>query len=150
MNPVTHLALSWLSVLGGSVAFSNWHHALTHGLFAAAVTTAVCVLLARRKLTTALLALAAFHLHLLCDLFGSGGDWTIRYLYPLSPVELYSPLHWDVNSWPNFVITLAALAAIAAIGVRNGRTVLETFLPVKVDRAVIETLRRRFARKEGR
>ena len=171
MQAITHLSISWLvgcrletrrdrvlvawagvvpdldalTVLGGRLAFANWHHVLTHGILAALATTAICAAAARRRAATMLLALAAFHAHLLCDFFGSGYDWTIRYWYPFSPLEISSPLKWNLESWPNFAITLAALAAIAFVGIRSGHTFVETLLPAKIDAALVKTLRRRFA-----
>ena len=46
-------------------------------------------------------------------------------------------------------ITLAALALIAWIGVVRGYTFVETFAPARADAAVVEVLRRRFARQKG-
>ncbi len=170
MNPVTHLSLSWLagyglenrrdralvawsgvipdldslSLLGGRLAYANWHHVVTHGLFAAVATAAVCSALARRRLATAAFALVTFHLHLLCDLVGSGYDWTIVYWFPLARTEYRSPITWNLESWPNVVITLTALLAIGLVGVRRGRTFVEVFAPLRFDHAIVAALRVRF------
>jgi membrane-bound metal-dependent hydrolase YbcI (DUF457 family) len=53
--------------------YFRYHHAWTHGLPAAIVAAAMAACLAARKLRTALLVFAAFHLHLLMDLVGSRG-----------------------------------------------------------------------------
>jgi membrane-bound metal-dependent hydrolase YbcI (DUF457 family) len=69
--------------------YFQYHHALTHGLPAAALCALLVFAAARRRLRTALLAFASFHLHLLCDLAGSRGPdeadiWPIAYLQPFS------------------------------------------------------------------
>jgi hypothetical protein len=102
-------------------------------------------LLARRRWLTAILTFFAVQFHFLGDLVGSGGDWAIPYFFPLSDWELVSPIHWNLDAWPNLAITLAALLAIGIIGVRNGYTIVEVFLPRRADQAVVEALRRRFA-----
>lgn len=98
MQPPIHLAISWLvghrlperrdrrlvtwagvlpdldavSLLFGAGAYSTYHHVITHGIVAAVVIAAVWYALARERMETVLLSLVAFHLHLLCDLVGSG------------------------------------------------------------------------------
>ena len=170
MHLPTHLAISWLigqglpgrrdrrlvawagvvpdldalSLLAGAGAFSRFHHSMTHGIVAAVIVTAVCPVLARARLRVAGLALLAFHVHLLCDLPGSGVDWPIAYLWPFSGMEWVTPYGWPQASWQNVLITVVVLFCIGWIGVTRGRTVAETFLLVRMDRAVIEALRRRF------
>jgi membrane-bound metal-dependent hydrolase YbcI (DUF457 family) len=166
----THLAISWLvgaalperrdrvavawigalpdidalSALGGRMAFAQWRHTIAHNLWFAALAAVAAGALARSRGPTAALAFAAIHVHFLCDLLGSGGDWGIPYLWPLSTWIFVSPLRWPLNSWQNPAITAAAFAAIGAAGVRRGRTVVEAFAPAVVDRAVVQTLQRRF------
>jgi membrane-bound metal-dependent hydrolase YbcI (DUF457 family) len=170
MHPPTHLAISWLigqglserrdrrlvawagvvpdldalSLLAGASAFSRFHHSVTHGIVAAAVVSAACAVLARRRRRAAGLALGAFHVHLLCDLLGSGVDWSIAYFWPFSSREFVTPYGWPLASWQNLLITVAALLVVGWIGVTRGRTFAETFLPARADRAVVEVLRRRF------
>ncbi len=173
MHVPTHLALSWLighglaerrdrrlvawagvapdldglTILAGGEAFKHYHHILTHGIVAAVVVTVAFTALARDRLKVAVLALLAFHFHLLCDLLGAGRDWPIVYLLPFSHYEYFTPYGWPLASWQNATITVAALMAIGWIGVVRGRTIAETFLPAKADLAVVEVLRRRFARR---
>jgi hypothetical protein len=69
--------------------YARYHHCLLHGAPGAVVIMAVLVCFAQRRGRVAILALLAFHLHLLCDLIGSRGPdavdkWPIYYLAPLS------------------------------------------------------------------
>ena len=172
MHPPTHLALSWLAgcrlstrrdrvlvawaglapdldgltLLAGVDAYGRWHHVLSHGLAAALVCAALVAMWAHDRVKTALLALAAFHLHLVCDLLGSGREWGIFYLYPLGDFEYFSPVGWSLASWQNMAVTAVALLAIGWQGLTRGRTFVEAFLPRAADAAVVEVLRRRFAR----
>ena len=106
-----------------------------------------CPPLARDRLKVALLSFAAFHLHLVCDLVGSGAEgqpWPIVYLWPFSRHEtIFLFFHgWDLASPQNAIVGLAAFAATAWIGVRYGRTFAEAFLPARADTAVVATLRK--------
>ena len=170
MHPPVHLAVSWLvghalperrdrrlvawsgvvpdldalSLLGGAAAYSQYHHVLTHGVVAAVVGTAMWAALARQKLKVAVLAFLAFHVHLLCDLLGSGGDWAVVYFYPFSRREFLTPYGWPLASPQNAVVWLVAVAAIIWAGLARGRTFAETFLPARADAAVVKTLRKLF------
>ena len=175
MHLPTHLAISWLigqglperrdrrlvawagvvpdldalSLLAGAGAFSRFHHTVTHGLVAAVILTAVCAAMARDRLRVAGLALLAFHVHLLCDLLGSGVDWSIAYRWPFSGMEWVTPYGWPLASWQNMLITVVALFCIGWIAVTRGRTFAETCLPARADRAIVEALRRRFSSLRG-
>jgi len=142
--------LDGLALLAGADLYARWHHVLTHGLVSAIVTTAVCAAFARARRKVAALSFAAFHLHLVCDLLGSGVEWSIAYLYPVSAHEFATPFGWPLDSWQNAAVTAAALAACAAVGVRRGYTVTESFLPVRIDREVVGVLRSRFGAKGAR
>jgi hypothetical protein len=174
VNPIVHAELSWLaaqalphrrdrllvvaaglapdadglSIVAGAASYDRWHHVVAHGVAAAAVVTAVCAGLARRRLSTALLALCAFHLHLLCDLAGSGVGWSIFYLWPWSRTEWSWSGGWELEAWPNQVIgALATLACLwTALPLR--RTVFE-IASVRLDRQVVETVRRWCSRAEA-
>jgi hypothetical protein len=169
MHPQSHLIVSWLvgcrlrewrdrflvawsglapdldglTALAGEEAFGRWHHTLTHGLPFAVCVATVAVCFARQRLTVTLLSLAAFHLHLLCDFLGSGLPWGIVYLYPLSDHEYFSPDGWSLVSWQNVGITVLALVSCGHVALRHGRTFVEALLPRRVDRAVVEVIRRR-------
>jgi len=171
LHPQSHLILSWgvghrlaarrdrvlvawagmapdldgLTLLAGEDAYGRWHHLLTHGLAAALLFAVLASSLGREKLRVAMLALLAFHLHLVCDLLGSGREWGIVYFYPVSAAEYHFTMGWPLASWQNVAITAAALAACAWIGITRGRTFLEACAPRRLDEAVVETLRARLA-----
>ena len=170
MHPSSHLIVSWLvgqhlperrdrllvayagvapdldglSLLAGVDAYGQWHHVLTHGLMGATLVAVCTARLAKDRLRACLLALLAFHLHLLCDFFGSGHGWGITYWYPFSTHEYLAPVQWDLNAWPNVAATMMALAVSGWLAVRHGRSVAETVLPARWDAVIVETLRNRF------
>ena len=96
---------------------------------------------------TALLSLAAFHTHILGDIAGSkgpdGGQWAIPYLWPLSEWRWTWSGKWELNAWPNFAITLFALAVTFILAVKRGYSPLEMFSQ-RADHRFVETLRNRF------
>lgn len=174
MNPIVHAELSWLgaqkltdrrdrvlvtlggvlpdldglTLLGGEDLYGQWHHVLTHGLWSALAISTALALLAKRKLAVFGLAFAAFHLHLLCDLLGSGPGWPIYYLWPLNRDQLFWSGQWDLASWQNSVIGMGATLAVLACALPLGRTAVELF-SVKVDAKVVATLRKRFSRERA-
>lgn len=169
MNPIVHAELSWLMTLrlrerrdrvlvtcaglapdldglvlvGGEELYARYHHVLFHGYVGALITAAVCTALARQRGWVALLSLAAFHLHLLCDLAGSGPGWGIHYFWPGSMHEWFWKGQWNLASWQNSVIGLVATLACLACALRWRRTAVELLSP-RWDTEVTRTLRRRF------
>ncbi len=178
MHAPIHLALSWLvasrlperrdrvlvtwagvvpdadafSYFFGIEAYSEYHHVLTHGILAAAVVSVAFALFGRQRLKVLWLSLATFHLHLLCDLVGSGAHgepWSIAYLWPFSRREIIAPYSWDLASPQNAFVWLGAIAFTIWIALRYGRTFAETFLPARADAAVVRTLRQIFVRSRA-
>jgi inner membrane protein len=171
MNPIVHAELSWLlaqglrerrdrllitcaglapdldglALLAGEEAYSRYHHVLFHGYVGALVTVGVCAFLARRRMAVALLAAVAFHGHLLCDLAGSGPGWPIHYFWPTDMKPWSWSGQWNLASWQNSLIGLAATLACLACALPFGRTLVEAFSP-RWDAEVVKTVRRRFAR----
>lgn len=177
MNPVVHAELGWLSaqslrtrrdrvlvtlagvapdldglsLLAGQEAYATWHHVLTHGLLAALGICGGLASLGVERWRTFLLCLAAFHLHLLCDLAGSGdfalggSGWPLLYAWPFSRAELSWSGQWDLVSWQNTLVGLAATVACLVVSLAKGRTAVELF-SARADAAVVETLRRRLGR----
>ena len=133
--------LDALSLLGGAGAYSEYHHVLTHGVVAAVVGTAIWTACARQRWKVLGLSFLAFHIHLVCDLLGSGRDWPIVYFYPFTRHEFYTPYGWPLASPQNAVVWLAAVALTIWIGITRGRTFAEAFLPARADAAVVKALR---------
>lgn len=171
MNPIVHAELSWLgaqglkskrdrllvtvagvipdldglTLLAGQEAYGKWHHVVTHGALSAVLLSGLLCLFAEKKRAVFLLGLAAFHLHLLCDLAGSGPGWPISYLWPFSPREWFWSGQWNLASWQNSVIGMSATVAVLACALPLGRTMVELF-SVKADAQVVAALRKRFSR----
>ena len=141
------LDLDALSLFAGTAAYSQYHHVLTHGVMAAIVGTAIWTALARRRFQVLIGSLVTFHLHLVCDLLGSGRDWPIVYWFPFSRSEFMTPYGWPLASPQNGLIWLGAVAATIWIALKRGRTFGETFLPARADAAVVSTLRKLFHRE---
>jgi len=129
--------------------YAAFHHVLAHNLTAGIAVALAAFALARRRTACAALALVAFHLHLLGDLVGSAGPggflWTLSYLYPFSERTFVWLGQWELNAWPNLVITALLLVAAGAAAVRRGRSPLE-LVSLRADAALVAALRRRFAR----
>ena len=131
--------------------FSRYHHQL-HNLGFAIVTFGLAFAIAR-TCRSAGLAFVAFHLHLLCDLAGArgpdGDQWPISYLMPFSDRWQWAwSGQWALNAWPNFVITAALLIATLYLAWERGFSPLE-FVSRRADAAFVETLRRRFPRRQA-
>ena len=111
----------------------------------AALVAVTAATLAKDRLRVFVTTLIAFHLHLLCDFFGSGYGWGLTYWYPFSTREYTSPIQWDLNSWPNVLATALALALSGWLAVRHWRSVAETVLPARCDAVIVQTLKNRFS-----
>lgn len=134
--------------------FATYHHDL-HTLPFAVVCSALALLaLGRgatvfRRILTAGLVFLSFHLHVLCDVLGSRGPdghaWPIHYLEPLPvDLELVWSGQWELNAWPNFLLTGVLLVLAFVLAVRRGYSPLGIFSS-RIDLAFVRTLRARFA-----
>ena len=128
--------------------YTDYHHVLAHNLPAALIVSALAFAIANRRALCAGLVFVSFHLHLLGDLVGSAGPggsiWSISYLYPFSKHAFAWQGQWELNSWPNILITLALLGGIAVLAVRRGRTPVE-LVSTRADAALVHALQQRFA-----
>ena len=127
--------------------FSQYHHQL-HNLGFGLLVAGFCFVFANHKLTTGLLALLSFHLHLMEDLVGARGpdgyQWPIPYLLPFSQkVQLTWGGQWALNAWPNFVITFLLLLVTFYLARSTGHSPLE-MISARADKAFVAILRRRF------
>jgi len=130
--------------------WSMYHHVFGHNLPFGLVLAGAAWALATRRWITAGLVLLSFHLHLLGDLLGARGpdgyQWPIPYFYPFfRSVELKWSGQWALDAWPNTVLTLALLAATLFLAVQRGFSPLE-MISGKADRALVDTLKRRFSK----
>jgi hypothetical protein len=107
--------------------YSKYHHVLCHNLGFGLLLVVTTVFISVRRWMTAFLVMVVFHLHLLGDLVGSRGpdnyQWPISYLYPFSDrLKLIWAGQWELNAWPNILITALLLAATVYIFRKNGRS----------------------------
>jgi inner membrane protein len=135
--------LDGLSILGGMEEYSKWHHAVGHGLLWAFITIMLCSVLAGDRVKVAVLAFTVFHLHLLCDLLGSGLDWPIQYWWPINDTWYVTPYGWEFDSWQNWIIAIALLLMTVRLALTTGHSFAESFLTSQQDREIVQTLRRR-------
>jgi inner membrane protein len=129
--------------------WSEYHHVVAHNLpFGLLVAGAVAGITRRPRI--AALALLAFHLHLLCDLIGSRGPdghpWPIAYLFPFSRSAGWAvPWQWELNAWPNVLLTVVLLTFALRHAARSGQSPLG-LLSDRANRALVAALRNRFPR----
>ena len=128
--------------------YSQYHHVLCHNLGFGLLLAAAVIVFSVRKWMTALLALTAFHLHLLGDLAGSRGpdsyQWPIPYLFPFSAHwKLTWDGQWELNAWPNILVTLLVLGITLYLAWKRGRSPLE-MISRKADNAFVAGLRKIF------
>ena len=133
--------------------FTDYHHFLCHNLPFCLLYTGIAVLLASRRILVGVLCFLGFHLHLICDLLGGRGpdghQWPIHYLAPFSKVwEWAWSGQWQLNAWPNFAVTIAALAVTFLLAYKRGYSPLEILSPA-ADRKVVGTIRTRFGHPQA-
>ena len=127
--------------------WSSFHHSF-HNILFAAVVSLVCLALAKRRYVTAGLAFLAVNLHYLCDIAGSRGPdgyhWPIPYLMPFSDKwQLSVPWQWELNAWPNVLITAGLMALAIYYAWRRGYSPVGLFSQ-RANKAFIAMLRARF------
>ena len=128
--------------------YSKYHHVLGHNLGLGLLLAAVVFSLGIRRWVSAVLALVAFHLHLLGDLVGSRGpdgyQWPIPYFFPFSTDwTLTWEGQWGLNAWPNILVTLLIAGIILYLAWKRGHSPLE-MISLKADAAFVAKLRKRF------
>ncbi len=127
--------------------WTDYHHVLGHNLLLGLIAALGGAALAQRRWKTAALSFLTFHLHLLCDILGARGpegyQWPIPYLYPFSDSwQLAWEGQWELNAWPNVVITIFALGCMFFMAWNRGYSPLE-MLSSNADQAFVQTLRNR-------
>jgi len=133
--------------------WSSYHHVLCHNIGFYILIAMATFFLATRRWVTSLLVFVSFHLHLLCDLLGSKGpdgyQWPIPYLLPFSDSwQWIWANQWQLNAWPNIIITIFILALTIFLAWKNGVSPLE-IISFKANSAFVEGLRSRFGNPES-
>jgi len=127
--------------------YEQYHHILCHNITFCAICLIFVLLISKRKLITAALFTLTFHLHLLCDILGSGGGdgyrWPIPYLYPFSTKpQLEWTGQWQLASWQNLVITLIFMITSLFLIRKKGSSPIGWISP-KADKELVKTIRNR-------
>lgn len=128
--------------------WTNYHHTALHNISFAALVAVVAFLGTGRRWRVALFAFASFHIHLLGDLLGARGPdndhWPIPYLMPFSDRwQWIWDSQWELNAWPNFVVTGVVLVCMFYLAWKRGYSLLE-MVSQRADQAFVNTLRHRF------
>lgn len=87
-----------------------------------------------------LLAAVAATVHIFCDLIGSGYDWPIYPLWPLSNLCWGLSWSWTLGEWPNMAMMWFLLAAALLYGRRVGHSFAES-INYRMDRWMVRILR---------
>ena len=113
--------------------YQNYHHYLLHGIAGGVGVALLAACLAKRRWRVLALALAVFHLHLLCDFVGSRGPspedlWPIFYLGPFDkdPMWMWKG-QWRLDGWQNQLISVGMLGWAMAIAWRKGESFVGVF-----------------------
>ncbi len=128
--------------------FGAWHHVLFHGAFGAGLMVALAWMLGVKRASDLGCVFLSFHLHLLCDFFGSRGPvpadiWPIHYLAPFTKAWTVSFAHqWALNAWPNMLFTILLIAWSLYRAVQAGLSPVSVIHP-GWDVMVVEALRAR-------
>jgi inner membrane protein len=130
------------------VFYGQYHHVLAHNLVFGLLLAAASYALSKKRGLTTFLVLLGFHIHLMGDLLsGRGPDgtiWTISYLFPvLKHIQFSWSGQWELNSWPNVVITATTLMLTLYLAWRRGFSPVN-IISIKADEAVVVALRSRF------
>jgi inner membrane protein len=103
----------WLGHRNTYFYYWRYHHYLLHGALGGLVIAGLLACFAHRRWRVALLALAVFHLHLLCDFVGSRGPapedlWPIFYYGPWDkdPMWVWRG-QWRLDGWINRLLSVA-------------------------------------------
>ena len=128
--------------------WSDYHHIIGHNIGFGILVAVSAFIVAKKKWKTMYFSLFCFHLHLLCDIIGAKGpdgyQWPIPYLVPFSNViQITWKYQWEINAWPNFIITIAALMLTFYYALKHGYSILE-IVSKKVDQVFVRTLKSRF------
>ncbi len=125
--------------------FTEFHHQM-HTLLFAVIVGAIASALAASKLKTGLLALLAFHIHLAEDIVGARGPdglWFVPYFQPFSPAQWAWSGQWALNSWQNYVVTVALLLFAFYVARTYSRSPIE-MVSSRADALLVAAVHARF------
>jgi hypothetical protein len=138
-----------VDLINGSEAiwFSEYHHRYGHSLLFSLFLVLVVFVVSKRNLRLTGWCGAVFYLHLFCDLIGARGpdgyQWPIFFFYPFLPHGLVWSGQWEINAWPNILITVVLILDFFLQTLRLGFSPIG-LLSKKADAALLMTLKKRF------
>ncbi len=131
-----------------SSLWDKYHHVLGHNIGFGLFLCLLTFVFSTRRRATSLLVFMSFHIHLLGDLLGSKGpdgyQWPIPYLLPFSDEwQWIWAGQWQLNAWPNFVVTFVTGFIMFYLAWKRGVSPIE-IVSVKANDTFVSTLRNRF------
>lgn len=131
--------LDGLGILISDDWYWNLHHIVGHNLFFGILLSATLAAFSSSRLKAFLIYLGLFHLHLAMDFVGSGPDWGLAYLWPVSHHQWKTDWVWPLFSWQNLSAFALLLLWTWFIIRRHRRTPLEWIMP-RLDRQLTALL----------
>lgn len=115
-----------LTLLGGVEFYRTYHHVLAHNLLVGTLVTLAATRWTGIAIRPVLLTAVSFLAHLVGDYFGSGPGWGIQPFLPFDAALFLCPFAWELNAWPNVLLTVILGADALRIVSRHDRTPLES------------------------
>jgi len=130
------------------VFWGKYHHISGHNIGLGLFLAIAAFAMSTRRWLVSFLVMVSFHLHLVGDLLGSKGpdgyQWPIPYLLPFSDAwQWIWAGQWQLNAWPNFVVTGVVTWYMFYFAWRKGVSPLE-IISSKANTSFVDTLRNRF------
>ncbi|HTL27961.1 MAG TPA: metal-dependent hydrolase, partial [Tepidisphaeraceae bacterium] len=141
MIAATGADLDGVTFLFGQTAYQTWHHVLGHNIFLVVIMTSLLTIFSQHRWKALPLYFALAHLHLVMDYYGSGPDWPIYYLWPISSLRIRNYAAWPFLSWQNIIALIVFLVWTVVIARQNCRTPFELIAP-EVDHRILGWLGR--------
>ncbi len=112
--------------------YIKYHHYLGHNIYFITLISLLASIIAKsQKASVFALSFIAMHIHILCDLAGSGSEgghqWPIFYLYPNSEFSLTWQHQWLLNSWQNNVFVALLFFIMGYYQITKKISILEIF-----------------------
>jgi len=133
--------LDGLGRLVSEELYWDYHHLVGHNIFFGLLLCGTLTHFSQKRIRAFAVYLALFHVHLLLDYVGSGDDWPIFYVWPVSRWRIQNLDLWHFYSWQNISTGYALVACAVVIAVFKGRTPLEWPMP-SLDRQLVEFAQR--------
>ena len=121
--------LDGVTYLFGQEAYWDYHHVVCHNLLFSVLVAGAFAAFSTRRVLAFLVYLAAAHLHLVLDYYGSGPGWPIHYGWPAWGWTWNNPDAWEFTSWQNRAAAGAFLLWTIGIAVVCRRTPVELISP---------------------